>query len=131
VVDASVIVHWLVEKPVSAALVARLAEAGEWHVPHLLDLEVLSVLRRLVGAGALSEDAAAQARDTLRQAPFERYPHTLLQDRIWAKRHVLTVYDAAYVALAEVLDLPLLTADVRLAGAPGQTATIETFAPRR
>jgi predicted nucleic acid-binding protein len=59
--------------------------------------------------------------------PIRRYPHTALLDRIWALRHNLTAYDAAYVALAEALGAPLLTCDARLAAAPGHTARIECF----
>jgi predicted nucleic acid-binding protein len=59
---------------------------------------------------------------------IERYPHTTLRGRIWALRHAVTAYDAAYVALAEALDLPLVTSDLRLARSSGHRAVIESFA---
>lgn len=57
--------------------------------------------------------------------PIQRYPHIEVLERIWALRHNISAYDAAYVALAEALDAPLLTCDARLAAAPGHTARIE------
>ncbi|MEW6253608.1 MAG: type II toxin-antitoxin system VapC family toxin [Planctomycetota bacterium] len=56
-----------------------------------------------------------------------RYPHTLLVDRMWALRRKLTAYDAAYIALAEALNAPLLTCDRRLARAPGHKAVVEVM----
>ena len=85
------------------------------HAPHLIDLEVLSVLRRQVLAGDLSAERAAAGITALTQLDLVRYQHATFADRIWALRENLTPYDAAYVALAEALNVPLLTLDGRLA----------------
>lgn len=128
VVDTSAIVDLLLENPPNTALVERIANATELHAPHLIDVEFLSVLRRLVSRGSLSTKAAQLARQLYSQLPIERYPHTLLADRIWALRANLTSCDAAYVALSESLEIPLITSDHKLAGAPGHKATIESYA---
>ena len=128
VVDASAVVDVLVELPVNEALRDRMQAASELHAPHLIDVEVLSVLRRLVAGRELSLAAAGVARGQFRDLAIERYPHVALSDRMWALRGNLTVYDAAYVALSEGLDLPLITSDRRLARSSGHAATIESFA---
>ena len=96
-----------------------------------VDIEFLGVLRRLVSSGHLSTAAAIMARDDFAQLPIARYPHVLLADRVWALRSYMTVVDAGYVALAELLGLPLVTSDRRLAGSTGHDAVIESFARRR
>ena len=128
VVDASAVVDLLIELPVNETLRERIEEAGELHAPHLLDVEVLSVLRRLVAGGELSVAAAGVARGQFRDLAIERYPHMALSERMWALRESLTTYDATYVALSEGLDLPLITSDRRLARSSGRGATIESFA---
>ncbi len=100
-------------------------EAVTLHAPHLLGIEVAQVLRRLEAAGELSSARAAQALGDLQALDVDRYDHELLLPRIWNLRKNLTAYDAAYVALAELLDAPLLTFDRRLAGAPGNRAVVE------
>jgi predicted nucleic acid-binding protein len=97
------------------------------HVPHLFEVEVLHALRRLSLGGVVSSERALLALGRLRDTQFERYPHTALLDRIWALRSNLTAYDAAYVALAEALDAPLVTRDARLAHAPGIRAEVEVY----
>lgn len=101
--------------------------------PELIDLEVLSVLRRQSAAGRLDERRARLALDDLADLPIERARHVLLLRRCWELRDNLTVYDAAYVALAEALDARLLTADARLAKAPGIRCAVEVLksAPRK
>ncbi len=97
------------------------------HVPHLFDIEVLHVLRRHSFSGRLSEPRRQLAFDRLSNTRFVRYPHTSLVERIWSLRDNLTAYDAAYVALAEALDAPLVTLDARLASAPGIRAAVEVY----
>ena len=97
--------------------------------PALLDLEVLEVLRGLTRGGKLRRHAAEVAVGDYRELALSRYPSTDLMARIWELRDNLTAYDAAYVALAEVLGIPLITCDARLASAPGHEATVEVFAP--
>lgn len=128
VIDASAVVDLLLELPINQPLLRRLEDVSELHAPHLIDLEVLSVLRRLVRSGTMGLDAAGMARRSLAELPIERYPHVLLRDRIWELRDNLTVYDAAYVALAEELELPLVTSDGRLARSVGHRAVVEAYA---
>ena len=95
------------------------------HAPHLLGIEVAQVLRRYCRAGELAAARGFEALSDLADLPLQRYPHTLFFFRIWELRDNLTAYDAAYVALAEALNAPLLTCDRRLAAAPRHNAKIE------
>jgi predicted nucleic acid-binding protein len=99
------------------------------HVPHLIDSEVASALRRQVIAGQISDHDGWSALDTWRRLAATRYPVHGLLDRVWQLRTNLTAYDAGYVALAEALDCSLLTADARLSHAPGIRCTV-TVVPR-
>ena len=92
-----------------------------------MDLEVLHALRRQSLHGTLSLERSNQALDDLANIMFVRYPHTSLMERIWELRNNLSAYDAAYVALAEALDAPLVTRDARLARAPGIRAAVELY----
>ncbi|HSH61454.1 MAG TPA: type II toxin-antitoxin system VapC family toxin [Acidimicrobiales bacterium] len=130
VVDASALVDLFLEFPLNQALLDRLERADELHAPHLIDVELLSVLRRLVAADKLSLEAASMARAQFEDLGIERYSHVPLRARIWGLRGSLTAYDAAYVALSEWLGLPLVTSDFRLARSSGHAATIESFARR-
>ena len=93
--------------------------AEQLHVPHLIDYEVASGLRRRFAAEQLAADAGWAALDTWRRLGMTRYAIHPLLDRIWELRDNLSVYDAGYIALAERLGCSLLTADSRLARAPG------------
>ena len=93
--------------------------------PHVVDLEVVIALRRLLHRGELSLAAAERAIGTLQRLRIERHTHPELLPRIWDLRENVTPYDAAYVALAEALGVPLLTADARLADAPGIRCEVE------
>ena len=124
VVDASAMLAYLLGAQGAEAVSARLA--GErLAAPHVLDLEVASALRRLVRKKQSPPARAREALGALAVAPLTRFPQTMLLARIWQLRDNLSVYDAAYVALAEALDAPLLTADKRMAKAPGLHARIE------
>jgi len=101
------------------------AGGASLHAPHLLDLEVLHVLRRFERRGILHPSRAAEAVEDLLDLPLTRYPHDTLAFRIWELRGALTAYDAAYVALAEALGAPLLTRDAALASARGHRARVE------
>lgn len=131
VVDASAVVELLLGRPV-ARDVARHIAAHDYalHAPHLLDVEVLSALRRLVAAGDASPARAGEAVADLVDLPVERYPHDLLIDRIWRRRANFSAYDASYLALAETVSdggAPLLTADARFARAIGTHSTVEVL----
>jgi predicted nucleic acid-binding protein len=128
VVDTSAVLDALAGGDPSAALLERLASDPDLHAPHLIDVEFLHALRRLCMIGDLSKDRASDARTDFRDLTLIRYPHEDLADRIWELRHNLTAYDAAFVALAEALDAPLITVDGKLAAAPGHGAHVELFA---
>jgi predicted nucleic acid-binding protein len=127
VVDASVLVTALADDgPDGERTRSRLA--GErLTAPHLIDMEVVSAWRRLAAAGHLEERRAAFARADLRGLPIARVSHAPLMERCWELRTNMKTYDAAYVALAELIDAPLLTADAKLAATPGPTCSIEVL----
>jgi predicted nucleic acid-binding protein len=127
VVDTSAVLNALVAEDPSSELLERLAADRDLHAPHLIDIEFLHALRRLCLTGDLSEDRAGDARTDFRDLALIRYPHEELADRIWELRHNLTAYDAAFVALAEALEAPLVTGDGKLAAAPGHGARVELF----
>jgi predicted nucleic acid-binding protein len=121
VVDASAVAELLLGRPAAATVARRFTEHGfDLHAPHLLDIEVLSALRRMVASGNATAARAGEAVVDLLDLPIERYPHDLLVPRVWQLRDNFSAYDATYLALAETLadeTLPLLTADARLARA--------------
>ena len=119
VVDASVLASALADDGADGDLARARLRDEQLAAPELIDLEVASVLRRQLSAGRLDARRARLALDDLVDLPMERAPHLPLLDRSWELRDNLTIYDAVYVALAEALGTSLLTADARLAGAPG------------
>jgi predicted nucleic acid-binding protein len=119
VVDASVLVRVLVQSGTDGDRARATVSGHDLAAPELIDLEVASAIRRLVSTSAVSAGVAGRALDLLSTAPVTRYPHLPLVARAWELRENLTVYDAAYAALAELLDVTLVTADRGLASAPG------------
>ncbi len=100
--------------------------AGEdVHAPHLLDVEVASALRRLVGKGRIDAGTADRAVSILEQGDIKRYGHRPLLRSAWELRDRLSAYDAVYVALAAALDVPLVTTDRRLGAAHDLPCSIE------
>jgi predicted nucleic acid-binding protein len=126
-VDTSAVMAALVGRPPDPRLADRLGTDGDLHAPHLLDVELLHALRRLVHTGALSQERAADARADFAELAVVRYGHEALADRTWELRDSLTACDATFVALAEALGVPLVTCDARLARAPGHRARVELF----
>lgn len=125
VVDASAAISALLN-----AGSARQALAEEnVHVPHLIDPEVANALRRGVAAFRIEPGDAWTALDRWRRLGLERYAVVHLLERVWELRVNLSAYDASYVALAESLGCPLLTADVRLGRSPGLRCPV-TVVPR-
>ena len=125
VIDASVLVDALL---VAGPARSRLA-SDNLQAPELIDAELLSVLRRLVLTGKLQEGHALQALGTANQLGLRRHPSRSLWPRAWELHTNLSSYDALYVALAEQLNAPLLTADARLARAPGLRCPVEVLEP--
>jgi predicted nucleic acid-binding protein len=128
VLDASSVVDWLLQTLAGQRIEKRIYTGNEsLHAPHLLDLEVTQVLRRLVREGTVSVHRAEEAIRDLLDLRITRYPHFLLLSEIWQRRHNFSAYDAAYVVLAEQLSATLLTRDGRLASASGHRAVVELF----
>lgn len=126
VLDASAAVDWVLQTPAGLRTEKRIFARGEsLHAPHLLDLEVAQVLRRLVREGTVSVRRADEAIQDLSDLRITRYPHFVFIPRIWQLRHNFSAYDAAYVALAEELGATLITRDRRLVSASGHHAVIE------
>ena len=129
VLDASAVVEWLMGSERGDAVVAQMLDEsdGAFFAPDLLDVEVVQAFRRLARSGAMSEARASGAVELLQALPVERRSPGVLVPRIWMLRDNLSAYDAAYVALAEALDCPLLTCDARSADAPGHRAKIRVI----
>ena len=126
VVDASVIVELLLRSDAGEASRRRLVQRREkLHAPHILDLEVANALRRCLLRGEIDNRRGGEALADLIGIPIERHGHQPLLERDWQLRHNLTAYDAAYLALAERLDAPLLTLDSGLASVGGHRARVE------
>ena len=131
VVDASAVAELLLGRPAAAGVEQRFADHDyELHAPQLLDIEVLSALRRVVAAGEATPIRAGDAVADLLDLPIERYAHDIVLPRIWDLRDSFSAYDAAYVALAEAMTergAPLLTTDARLARAARAHTDVEVL----
>lgn len=126
VVDASVVIAALVDEGPTGAWSAEVLSSAPLAAPHLLPVEVASMLRRAVLSRRLSADSAALAHRDLLDLRIELLPYEPFGHRIWELRSSLTTYDAWYVALAEELDAPLATLDGRLTRAHGTRAAFVT-----
>ena len=124
-VDASILVTALADDGPDGDR-ARFRLRGErLTAPHLIDIEVLSAWRRLRTVGALDERRAQLAIADLQDLRLDRVAHAVLLERCWELRSNATVYDASYVALAELVGVTLLTADAKLAAVPGLRCEVE------
>lgn len=119
VVDASVVVAWLVEGGPDGQWAEEVVLGGGLVAPHHLPVEVANVLRRSAAAGQVGPDTASLAHADLLDLPIAYVGYGPLGERAWELRSTVSSYDAAYVALAERLDAPLATLDARLTRAPG------------
>lgn len=128
VVDASVLAPALVDEGPAGARSRERLNGERLAAPELIDLELTSVLRNLTRARKLTVQRARDALEDLGDLPLERARHRHLVPRCWELRENLTAYDAAYVALAELLSVPLITADRRLARAPRLRCDVEVLA---
>ncbi|MEA2239380.1 MAG: hypothetical protein QOC81_4104 [Thermoanaerobaculia bacterium] len=124
VIDASLIVDVLIA-PEAEHLLEYVFSIDDLVAPHVVDIEVLSALRHSWFRGLLSDERLAEALADFGDLRVERYSHELLRQRIWSLRANVTASDASYVALAELLDAPLITRDARLSRSSGHTARIE------
>jgi predicted nucleic acid-binding protein len=128
VVDASALLEFLLQTPLGTRVETRLLrDEDEFHSPHLIDVEVTQGLRRLVRAGEVSADRAAEAVADLVDLDLHRHAHLDLLTRAWKLRENVTAYDAMYVALAEALDATVVTCDTPLAKARGRRARIDVI----
>lgn len=128
VLDASAAIDWLLQTAAGQSIEKRIYSRNETlHAPHLLDLEVTQVLRRLAAQTLISATRAEEAARDLMDLRATRYPHVVLLPRIWQLRHNFSAYDAAYIVLAETLGAVLVTRDARLASASGHGASVELF----
>ena len=126
VADASAVLEVLLNTSRAAAIASLLFAGGQTiHVPHVADVEVLQVLRRYVSASAVAGARAREMMQDYLDMDLKRYPHDILLERMWELRHNFTAYDAAYIALAEGLDAPLLTCDRALMS--GHRAEVVVF----
>lgn len=125
VIDAAVMVTALADDGLDGTRARARIGGDELAAPELLDLEVTSAFRKMIAADRLPVARAEQALADLVALPLRRASHIPLLGRCWELRANLTVYDAAYVALAEALGTRLLTSDARLAASPGPRCDIE------
>jgi predicted nucleic acid-binding protein len=123
--DASALVDWLLQTPGRGGAVAeRMRAAGAVNTLDLAAVEVVSALRRKLRRNELTPMRAETALWDLAHTPLRWHPAAPLTRRVWELRETHTAFDAAYVALAEVLGMPLLTTDSRLARAHGHGASV-------
>lgn len=130
VVDACVLANALADdgdRGEAARLI--LSKSRDLSAPDLVYVETVSVLRKRWLAGDLTAPRFRSAVDDLDDLPLDRYPSYAFTRRAYELRANLSAYDAAYVALAEALDCPLVTADERLAHAPGPRCDFHVLRP--
>ena len=127
VADASVVVELLLNRdaPAGVALGMRIEGGEEVCAPHLLDAEVGQTLRRVARQGQMTAPRAGASLNYLTRLPIQRYAHGWLLPRAFELRDNVTIYDGLYLALAEALDVPLLSCDSALANVPGCVASVE------
>jgi predicted nucleic acid-binding protein len=127
VTDASFLVIAIADDGSDGGRARTRLTGEELAAPHLIDVEVASVLRRSVQTGHVTKQRAGQAMQDLADLAIERVAHTTLLPRVWELRDNYTPYDACYVALAELFRAPLLTYDARMAGGSGARCAFEVF----
>ena len=127
VVDASCLYEVVADTAKAEQVRRRMSLDGDHAAPHVIDAEVLGIIRRDRLLGRLDDTAARQAVEDLRDWPAERFGHRLFLDRAWELRDRVRTWDALYVALAEALDATLLTLDARLGRVRGLECLVEVI----
>jgi predicted nucleic acid-binding protein len=128
VVDASALMEVLLQTERGERVEVRLfGDDDELHAPHLIDVEIVQGLRRLVRTGELASGRAEEAIADLAELDLHRHAHFDLVGRAWKLRDNITAYDAMYVVLAEAIEAPLVTCDAALAKAPAHRARVEVI----
>ncbi|MCC6590454.1 MAG: type II toxin-antitoxin system VapC family toxin [Bryobacterales bacterium] len=128
VVDASVVVEILRDGDFANFLGGRFNSDAAYAAPHLLDIEVVSALRGLAAAARVDAHRVQEYIRNLALLPVTRHSHAPLMPRVWELRHNFSAYDATYIALAELLDATLFTADAKLR--KGHRARVEVIGQR-
>ncbi len=129
VCDASAVVALLLDSGPDGRWAADALTGAHLAAPHLLAFEVANIIRRHELAGLITDDQAVQAHVDLLDLAVEQCPYFLLAPRAWQLRKNLTTYDASYVALAELLDVSLVTLDRGIARAPDLRCAVTTREP--
>jgi predicted nucleic acid-binding protein len=127
VVDASAVVALLADAGPAGQWVEATVLGSDLLAPTLMPFEVANILRRQAAAKLLDDTAVTLAHADLLALPVDLYPHAAVAERAWQMRANVTAYDAAYVALAELAAVPLVTLDARLARAPGVACQVLSF----
>jgi predicted nucleic acid-binding protein len=129
VLDASAAVAMLTDSGPEGEWATALATSARLAAPDMMVFETANILRRQAMAGIVDSSVATLAHHDLLSLRLEMWPYAALADRAWALRDNLTIYDATYVALAELLAVPLVTLDARLARANGPMCPILAYEP--
>ena len=124
VCDASAVIAVLLDSGSDGQWATARLGGADLFAPTLLPCECANVIRRAELGGAISADQAAQAHTDLLDLAVDLWPYEALATRAWELRANLSIYDAAYVALAEILAAPLVTLDQRMLRAPGLTCSV-------
>jgi predicted nucleic acid-binding protein len=120
------VVTALVDAGADGQWAAQRLTGTELFAPAVLPFECANIIRRHELSGLISADYGAQAHRDLLDLAVELWPYDAVAQRVWQLRANVTAYDGAYAALAEMLGLPLVTLDRRLARAPGLRCAVET-----
>jgi len=126
VCDASAVVALLLDGGADGRWATHELTGVQLVAPTLLAFEAADIIRRFELAGTVSSDQASQAHGDLVALAIEYWPYELLLPRAWELRHNLSSYDASYVSLAELIQAPLITLDLRIARAPNLRCTVRT-----
>lgn len=126
VLDNSALIEFLVNPKPNIALAQRMF-TGTIAAPEVIDAEVFKVIRGLNLRGELTTEQATAVMQTVQEAPIVRFSHRGLLPRAWAIRHSLSAFDSLYVALAEQLDVPLITCDEKMTGSNSHQARFEVY----